>query len=472
MRAALARIWGWCHSAGQAMVQNISIGRAVWGTLLGLVPVTAWAQVEPISPIPTPPVAPAQPAPPTQPGLATSVANRARPDYDPIGFREGTLFLYPSFGIDEIFNDNIFATTTGKQSDFITRLAPTLDVRSNFPANALNFAVGSVIGLYAQNSRANYQDAFANTSGRIDIDADHNVHGTANYTRGHIDFASPLAPGGIESPVITNAYGGTAGYEQTRLRIGYAVDVAALRTEYEAVPLIGGGLLPESQLNNWAYEGTARASYEFVPNTNVYVRGSYNRRSYDHGQSAAFPTLDSQGYRADIGGRVNFTDLLFADVYAGYLQQFYRSSVFGSISGPDVGATVTWDVTKLTSLTFTATRAVQDSNVFVVGTSPGYLRSAAGARVDHELFRNVLLNGTVAWYHDDYQGINLTDDNYQFGAGIKYLLNRHLYLGLNYTYNRYLPSAGSGAVAGGAAAPPTLFPYTQNIVMLRASTQF
>jgi hypothetical protein len=133
---------------------------------------------------------------------------------------------------------------------------------------------------------------------------------------------------------------------------------------------------------------------------------------------------------------------------------------------------LTWDVTKLTSLTFTATRAVQDSNVFVVGTSPGYLRSAAGARVDHELFRNVLLNGTVAWYHDDYQGVSLTDDNYQFGAGVKYLLNRHLYLGLNYTYTRYLPSSGAGAVAPGGTAPPTLFPYTQNIVMLRASTQF
>jgi hypothetical protein len=453
------------------MVQNISMMRAVWATLLGLLPVTAWAQVEPISPIPTPPVAPGQPAPPTQPGLATSVANRARPDYDPIGFREGPWFLYPSFGLDEIYNDNIFATTTAKQSDFITRLAPTLDVRSNLPANALNFAVGSVVGLYAQNSRANYEDAFATTSGRIDIDAGHDFHGTANYTRGHIDFASPLAPGGIREPVITNAYGGTAGYEQTRLRTGYSVDVAALRTEYEAVPLIGDGLLPESQLNNWAYEGSARASYEFVPNTSAYVRAAYNRRSYDHGQSVAFPTLDSQGYRADIGGRINLTDLLFADVYAGYLQQFYRSSVFGSISGPDAGATVTWDITKLTSLTFTASRAVQDSNVFVVGTSPGYLRSAAGARIDHELFRNVLLNGTVAWYHDEYSGINLTDDNYQFGAGVKYLLNRHLYLGLNYTYTRYLPSS-TGAVPAGAAAPPTLFPYTQNIVMLRASTQF
>jgi hypothetical protein len=441
--------------------------------LLGLVPVTALAQVEPISPIPQPPVAPGVAAPVTQPGMAVSVANRARPDFDPIGFREGPWFLYPRFGLDEVYNDNIFATTSGRVSDFITVLAPTLDVRSNLTSNALNFSVGSVIGLYAQNSRANYQDAYGTTNGRIDIDADHDVHYSANYTRGHVDFTSPLSPGGVESPVITNAYGGTAGYAQTRLRVGYSFDVAALRTEYQAVPLIGDGLLPESHLNNWAYEATGRASYEFVPNTQGYVRASYIRYAYDHGQSVAFPTLDAQGYRADVGGRLNLTDLIFADAFVGYLEQFYRSSTYGTIRGPDLGAVVTWDITKLTSLNFTASRSVQNSNVFVVGTSPGYLRSAAGARVDHELFRNVLLNATVAWYHDDYHGVDLTDNNYQFGVGAKYLLNRHLYLGLNYTYTRYLPTGtAAGAVAPGTAAPPTLFPYSQNLVMLRASTQF
>jgi hypothetical protein len=182
----------------------------------------------------------------------------------------------------------------------------------------------------------------------------------------------------------------------------------------------------------------------------------------------AFPTLNAQGYRANVGGRINLTDLIFADGYVGYLEQFYQSPTFGTIRGPDLGAVVTWDITKLTSLNFTASRAVQNSNVFVVGNSPGYLRSAAGARVDHEFLRNVLLNATVAWYHDDYHGISLTDNNYQAGVGAKYLLNRHLYLGLNYTYTRYLPS-GSAAGQGTASV---LFPYTQNIVMLRASTQF
>jgi hypothetical protein len=450
------------------MVQYISVVRAVGGMLLGLLPATALAQVEPISPIPTPPVAPGVAAPPTQPGIATSVANRARPDFDPIGLREGPWFFYPRFGLDEVYNDNIFATTTGRTSDFITVLSPSLDVRSSGPSNALNFSIGSVIGLYAENSRANYQDAYGTTNGRIDIDADHNVHYSANVARGHVDFTSPLSPGGIESPVVTTVYGGTAGYEQTRLRVGYSFDVAALRNEYGAAQLVGGGLLPESNLNNWAYEATGRASYEFVPNTQGYVRASYIRYSYDHGQSVAFPTLDSQGYRANVGGRINLTDLIFADGYVGYLEQFYRSPTFGSIKGPDVGAVVTWDITKLTSLQFTASRSVQNSNVFVVGNSPGYLRSAAGARIDHELLRNVLLNGTLAWYHDDYHGISLTDNNYQAGVGAKYLLNRHLYLGLNYTYTRYLPS-GSAAGVGTASV---LFPYTQNIVMLRASTQF
>jgi hypothetical protein len=455
------------------MGRNIRVIRVACGALLALLPVAALAQVEPMLPLPAPPTAPAGAAvgpalPGAQPREVTSVLTRSRPEVDPIGLRAGSYFFYPKFEVDEIFNDNIFASTAGKVSDFITVLAPNLDVRSNFRSNMLNFSAGSVVGLYAQNSRANYQDAYATTDGRLDVDAGSDLHGTAKYTRSHLDFASPLAPGGIESPVITNAYGATAGYEQTGLRIGYSADLAATRNEYEAVPIIGGGLLPESNLNNTAYEAQLRAAYEFFPGYSVYVRGAYNLRAYDHGQSAAFPTLDSQGYRADVGGRINLTDLIYLDGYFGYVAQTYRAPQFGTIGGPDFGATVTWDVTTLTTLSLNALRQVQDANVFVVGNSPGSLHTAVGVKVDHELLRHLLLNANANYIHDDYQGISLADNGYTLGVGAKYLLNRHLYLGFNYLWYRYLPSGS----AAGTGAAPILSPFTQNVATLRLSTQF
>src|SRR6266699_1072721 len=48
-----------------------------------------------------------------------SVVERPRPEYDPLGIRFGSFFLYPRAELDEVYNDNVFATKTGTKSDFI-----------------------------------------------------------------------------------------------------------------------------------------------------------------------------------------------------------------------------------------------------------------------------------------------------------------------------------------------------------------
>jgi hypothetical protein len=80
--------------------------------------------------------------------------------------------------------------------------------------------------------------------------------------------------------------------------------------------------------------------------------------------------------------------------------------------------------------------------------------------LDHELLRNVLLNGNASWETDDWKGIDRTDDIYSIGAGAKYLMNRNLYLGFTWTFQRR-DSSGTQSTTG----------YSQNIFLLRLSTQ-
>jgi uncharacterized protein (PEP-CTERM system associated) len=78
---------------------------------------------------------------------------------------------------------------------------------------------------------------------------------------------------------------------------------------------------------------------------------------------------------------------------------------------------------------------------------------------DHELLRNLLLNVNAYFENDSFQGISRTDNVFNVGAGVKYLVNRNLFLGGTYSYQQR-----SSSLAGGS--------YTQNIVMLRLGTQF
>jgi hypothetical protein len=436
------------------------------GLALSAAPFAAMAQTEPMVPVPPLPVAPNVPIAPGVPlERGYTVVDRERPEVAPLGMRFGPWFFFPRAEVDESYNDNISAGSgapgSPKNHAFITTLVPAFDLRSNFPTNAINLSAGAAISWYSQHTSFNTQDAFGAADGRLDLDATHDFHGGVRVERNHEDPGAPNVPGNIGEPVVYSTYKATAGFAQSRLRIGYSADATAQRQEYQAVPLVGGGTSQQSDRDNNSYEFALRPYYEFVPNYQGFLRGAYNVRLYDHA-AAGQPGRDSSGYRIDVGARIDLTGISYGEFFVGYLRQEYRNAFFGSIGGLDAGANIVYNVTQLTSLTLKGSRTVEDTNVGIVGAapSPGYLESSVGVSIDHELLRNLLLNGTVAYINDDFKGIDRNDDGYRAGVGAKYLLNRNLYVGANYTFERRISSGSAG-----------IGPFSRNIVMLRLSTQ-
>ena len=116
-------------------------------------PTLAAAQFAPFMPVPIPPIGPAQPEPQTvAPQRGQTVTDRPRPLFDPLGVRIEEFFLYPRLELDEGFNDNIFATSSGTKSDFITDVKPRLDLVSIFGQHAFNFSAAADLGFYAAHS--------------------------------------------------------------------------------------------------------------------------------------------------------------------------------------------------------------------------------------------------------------------------------------------------------------------------------
>jgi hypothetical protein len=422
---------------------------------------------EPIVPVPPLPQGPSVPATPQGGFLAQtmSVTQRTRPEVDPLGVRVGDFFFFPRAEVDEAYNDNIFATNTDTKSAFITVLAPSFDLKSNLPQNAINLSAGGSFFRYSNNTNLNSDNGYGDLNGRLDVDNTHYFSGDLRAERSHIDIGAPQVPGNAASPLFFNDETATVGFSQYRLRIGYDLTATARREDYEAVPTVGGGFLGESQLDNWSYEGAVRPYYEFQPGYQAYFRGAFNRRDYDHAQGNGIPSLSSSGYRLDVGARIDLTGITYVDAYIGYINQNYDASSFGTVGGFDFGANVVWNATQLTTVSFKTSRSVEDVNTALftgttITNSPGYLETSAAINVDHELLRNLLLNGNIGYVFDDYQNITRTDDYYSAGAGVKYLLIRNLYLGGTYTWQR-LRSSGEGEAT----------PYDRNIFLLRISTQ-
>jgi hypothetical protein len=427
-----------------------------------LMPVCVLAQTtEPLLPAPPPPSGPQAPAAPGQPVLAgQTVTQRPRPELDPTGLHVRDFFWFPEAELDEAFNNNIFATPSPTTSDFITLVQPRFDLLSSFPQNALNLHGGAALQFYARDPSQNTQSGFLAADGRLDVTSGSSLYGGVRLAHLYLPRTAPTSPGNAAEPVTFNAYTVNAGYLQTGLRLGYQAEVAVHGEQYNAVPLIGGGISPQSPNNVTIYQGTLRGNYEFAPDYQAYLRYAENLRILPITVPGGV-SFDSLGYRIDAGLQILPSGVAYGEIYVGYLSQVFHTPSLGSISAPDAGGQMVWNVTRLTTLTFTGLRTVVQSNSAISGTGSGYLASSGTMNVDHELLRNLLLNASVGYENDAFQGVSRNDNVFSAGAGVKYLLNRNLYLGGSFSY---LQRISSGTMPGA--------PYSQNILMLRLSTQF
>jgi hypothetical protein len=422
--------------------------------VVSLLPFTAVAQVtEPLLPVPPAPSGPQPPAPPGQPTYAgQTVTQRPRPELDPLGLRYGDFFWFPSAELDEAYNSNIFATPSPTISDFLTVLQPRFDLLSSFPRNALNVHGGAAAQFYASHAAQNTQDGFISTDGQLDITAGNSLYGSAQAAHLHLPRTSTNSPNDAAQPVTYWLYTANAGYKQTGLRFGYQADLAVQNTQYNAVPAIGGGILPQSSGDTTISQAALRGSYELVPDYLGFIRVAGNLTDYPH-----MVSFNSTGYRADLGLQVVPRHILSGQIYAGYLSQMYTRG--GSSSGLDAGGRLVYNVTPLTTANLTGLRTFYPSNPTIGTTGNSYRATIITGSVDHELLRNLLLNGNASYENDTYVGISRTDNIFGIEAGLKYLLNRNLYLSWSYGYQQRTSN-----IIGSS--------YNQSILMMRLSTQF
>jgi len=435
---------------------------ACLGFVTALVPLGAAAQVtEPLSPVPAVPSGPQVPlAPGQQPAYpGVTVTTRTRPDYDPIGLRFGDFFWFPHAKVDEEYNSNIFALPSAT-SDWITALSPGFDLLSNLPRNSFNLHAGAGTQFYARNPTQNTASGFVSSDGTLQVDNYHGFYGTAGYAHAYIPRTSPNSPGNAAEPVTYNSETASVGFRQSGLRFGYDASLGVSAAQYNPVPLIGGGILPQNSGNTVTPEAALGVNYEIIPDYLGYVRVSGTVLDYTHSPPGS-PNFNSTIYRVDAGLQILPRHLIYGQVYAGYLTQVFQQASLGVKSAPDFGGRLIWTPTGLTTLTFNGSRTFYTTNPTISGIGAGYLATAVSATVDHELRYNLLLDAGAGYTNYSYQSISASNNVLSAVAGVRYLLNRNLYLGGTYTYQKQTSSSGSGGA-----------PYSQSIVMLKLSTQF
>jgi hypothetical protein len=388
------------------------------------------------------------------PERGVTVTERQRPELDPLGIRAGGFLVMPKLKLDGVYDDNVFATDNNTVDDFIAVISPSLRATSDWNTHSLEFHGGADVARYMDQTDEDYIHYNLGTSGRLDIRRDTNVSAGVDFVSTTEDRGSPDDVNGTEPTeytLLTPRIGGFNRWNRVSLDVGAEAQIY----DFDDVST-STGITNNDDRDRTRYLLRMQGEYEIVPQYAAFLRVELNQVDYDTGVDDNGVNRDSDGYEVVVGTRVDLTGILFGDVFAGYRSQNYDDPSLSTVDGISYGGALTWNVTELTTVKGAIARTVEESTL--QGAS-GYLATAYTASVDHELLRNLLVGFRVGLTNNDYEGISREDDVYTAGAYGRYLMQRNLYLSLNYNYTNR-DSSVSGA------------DYEKNVIMLRVETQF
>lgn len=362
--------------------------------------------------------------------------------YQPLGMRAGGFLVFPKLEVSEVYDDNIFLDDSGEVEDLITNIKPSLTVRSNFPRHELNLRATADIGFYASETGENFEDYGGGFDGRIDTFRRANIFGGVVYAQKHEDRGSPddVGVGGV-NPVEPTEYTritANAGHFGTLGRFNTTIEGEFTRYDYDdAVDSVGLTIINDDRDRN-EIVGSVRLAYEIVRGYEAFVRGAYNFRDYEDAVDGEGFDRDSQGYEIAVGATFDLPGLFEGDVFIGYLEQDYDDPTFNTESSPTGGLSLTWNVTRLTTIKGSLSISVVETTFSPtpgVGAS-SYLATVGSLDVDHELLRNLIIRAGVSYTNNDYQGISREDDLYTARLSADYFINRYLFVGASYGFKR------------------------------------
>lgn len=356
-----------------------------------------------------------------------SVAQRPRPDFDPVPIEVGSFQLFPALSLASYYDTNIYSTQNNLHDDFIWKIDPSVAVVSNWGRHALALTAVGDINRYTHRDEENFEDGAIQAEGRYDVAQQTWLQSTLGYERITEPRSSPDSPGVAANPSQYNLLtaGGEAYRGQGALKAKVNYDYSLY--DYDKLQLVGGGTSSQNGRDRSYNKFSTEVSYDVTENFKPFVRGNYEFRDY-----TATQLRSSTGYEADGGMHFDWGGIVTGEAYGGYIQRDYYNFNDGKVGGEDFGGRVLWNVTELTSVEGEASRSIEE---VTLGGSPALLSTGGSLTLSHELRRNIILEGNASYSNYDFQKSIRSDDVYDVGAGTRYFISRNFYADATYDYN-------------------------------------
>lgn len=352
-----------------------------------------------------------------------SVYERLPEPLQPQGHEVGDFLVFPSVGATGVYDDNIFATDTNRESDYIALVEPSLYVETRQDGLAVEGLVAARAYLYMDNPSQDEVEFDAQVDARQRVSESGEINGGLAFLRQVIDRGDVEDGGGTGDPRIAYRYIGELGYEASPGPWIYGVDGSVRYSDF----------IDQSDKNRTNYDLEGVLGYWATPNLMPYAEPYLELVEYD--DSVDRNGFDRSAQRAGVraGALYEFGDLLTLDGTVGASRWEFDDARFDNEWVWSADALAGWNVTPVTTVKFGAGR--DEVNTTLAGSS---LKTVNTVRlgVEHAFLPHVMAFADAEFSNVDFKDVGREDDDTTLAVGASYLISRMFWVSAGYTYDQ------------------------------------
>ncbi|MET0660060.1 MAG: outer membrane beta-barrel protein [Steroidobacteraceae bacterium] len=360
-----------------------------------------------------------------------SVANRPRPEYEPMGVRMGSMRISPSLSVGESYNDNIFAEHKPMLSDKITTAEGSVSLSSE---TRIPWSVfGNVTTeKYADHSSEDHSD----WSGGASISqifwrrTRATLSGTlaqAHTARDDASFPADAA----ELPIL-NTHNVKLDFVHPFASGQLSLSTYLESNDYEDAKLVGGGKFDQDFRDRHVWNIDARTDFAVGATTALFVRLSHGEQRYRNNDDAAGLDRDATNDAVYGGTAFMISNLMRADVGVGVLRVDNEDPSQKDRTSLALAGNLEFYMSQLMTATLELRRS---SGAADIEGSSSFIATTGSVGLDYELRRNVILSLSYSRSQRDYSGLNDTDDMTDYAFSAKWFLNRRARVSLQLAHD-------------------------------------
>lgn len=361
----------------------------------------------------------------------TAVADRIIAGYEPRGVTLGGFLLSPQLDAGVIAIDNVYVAQTNGVGDLSFEALPSFVLASQWSQNQLTLSGGEAVTRYVTHATENSNLAQIKAQGRYDIDPHLALYAYGEYRQSLVPRTQPGVLQGLKNPLFYNIAdtGSRLTWTSNPVRIAVSYEYRSL--DYDNISYSSGLVTPPAGLSRNQVTVTARAEYALTSDLALLVQAQ--GESLDYKQFAAFPIVDRSSHKHELlaGSSFEVTDFVRGEVALGFIEQQFDSPGYKNFSGFGGRAKIQFFPTGLTTAEFDLSRTLNEADNPLESS---FAMTNATFKIDHELYRNVILTPSITYISDRFVQLDRTDTQLKLGFSVGWLFDHNLSLHAQYQY--------------------------------------